>query len=339
MKKILFFPLVILIVVGLYFISRPSLHVDTMEAFTSPVISTVYATGVVESRMQADLAPLITARILKFNVNEGDKVRNGQVLIEFDDEEARASVDSLKAQLSFQELELRRQTELAAKQFGSEQDKESAQSMVDKLKADLEAAQKRLDEHRLIAPQEGVILKKEGDVGEVIQSGKTLISIGDPQNLRINAEVDEEGLPDLKVGQRTLIKADAYPDQVFEGQVEDITPLGDSVNKNYRVYVGYKNAAQLSISMTVDCNIITQAKDRALLVPSTALREGKLWVIDRGDLKLQPVKIGIRGDRFWEVLEGVQEGDEIVMKYKDEFQQGEAVRASLTEINIEEGDR
>lgn len=336
-KKLLFF-LTIPIVIGVYFITRPSVKVEVAPAFYAPVVSTVYATGIVESRAQADLSSLVMARISKFNIEEGDKVEKGQVLVEFDDIEAKAAVASLKAQLKFQEIELKRQIELAAQKFGSEQAKESAQSMVDKLKADLDAAEKKLDEHKIMAPQQGVILKKEGDIGEIIQPGTTLISIGQPEDLHIEAEVDEEGMPGLKLGQKVLIKADAFPDRIFEGEVSDITPLGDSVNKNYRIYVAFKEKTPLSISMTVDCNIITDQKDKALLVPATSIKAHKLWMVDGRSLTSHKVKIGIRGDRFWEVLEGIEEGDEVVIKNKDEYEEGLKVGASEREMKIEEED-
>lgn len=338
MKKILLLLLFIPLGVGLYLIARPSLKVDVVPAFHAALVSTVYATGVVESKEQADLSSLVTARIVKFHVEEGDKVEKGTVLVEFDDQEARASVASLQAQLHFQEIELKRQTELALKKFGSEQAKDSAQSMVDRLKADLDAAQKRLSEHKIIAPQDGVILKKEGDIGEIVQPGKILISIGKPDNLHIEAEVDEEGMPGLKVGQNVLINADAFPDLVLEGKVSDITPLGDSVNKNYRIYIAFNHQTPLSISMTVDCNIITDQKEKALLVPATAIKDGQLWRVVGGELRLQRIKIGIRGDRFFEVLEGLDEGDEVVIKHKDEFQVGQKVRTSTTVMKIEKDD-
>jgi membrane fusion protein (multidrug efflux system) len=89
--------------------------------------------------------------------------------------------------------------------------------------------------YRITAPIGGQILRLDVDVGEVAQPGEVLFTVGQPTTLEIVAEINEEDIPLIAVGQRALLRADAFPDQVLEATLDSITPKGDSVLKTYRV--------------------------------------------------------------------------------------------------------
>ena len=103
--------------------------------------------------------------------------------------------------------------------------------------------------------------------------------IGEPLPLRVTAEVDEEDIPQVRSGQRALLKADAFPDRALEGSVGQI--MGDPVQKTCRVRIALPDDTPLMIGMTIEANIII-AERPAVLVPARALRGGRVLVLDGG---------------------------------------------------------
>ena len=111
-----------------------------------------------------------------------------------------------------------------------------------------------------------------GDFIPVNQPVFYLAKAGVP--LRISADVDEEDIPLVKVGQKVLIRSDAFPSRVFTGEVLEITPKGDPVARSYRVRIELPADTALMIGMTAETNIVTAEKQDALLVPASAVSGG-----------------------------------------------------------------
>ena len=116
----------------------------------------------------------------------------------------------------------------------------------------------------LTTPADGQVIRRDGEVGDFIPSNQPffyLAKSGSP--LRISADVDEEDIPLIKAGDKVLIKADAFPDRVFDGQVSEITPKGDPVARSYRVRIALPPDTALKIGMTAETNIITKESPNA----------------------------------------------------------------------------
>jgi multidrug efflux system membrane fusion protein len=130
--------------------------------------------------------------------------------------------------------------------------------------------------------------------------------------LRISSEVDEEDIPEVKVGQNVLIRADAFPGRVFKGLVKSITPKGDSVARSYRVRIELGEETPLMIGMTAETNIILRETKNALLLPTSAVREGKVQRVNGRNVEEIPVTIGANGAEKVEILEGLTKDDTVV---------------------------
>ena len=148
--------------------------------------------------------------------------------------------------------------------------------------------------------------------------------------LRISAEVDEEDIARVQPGQNVLIRADAFPDQVFHGQVQSITPKGDAIARSYRVRIGLTEKTPLMIGMSAETNIIIRETEEALLAPSSAVVQGKLWLVENETLAQRDIVIGAKGLRQTEIINGVSESDLIVLNPTPNLAPGQKVRARLT---------
>jgi RND family efflux transporter MFP subunit len=145
---------------------------------------------------------------------------------------------------------------------------------------------------------------------------------------RIDADVDEEDIALVKVGQQVLIHADAFPDKVFNGQVSEITPKGDPVARSYRVRIGLPADTPLMIGMTAETNIVIASRTHALLVPSTSLDGDHVWIVRDGHALPQRVGIGARGAERIEILNGISDSDTVVVQPASTLRVGQRVRAT-----------
>ena len=300
--------------------------VATATVGRGPAVEAVYASGTVEPVSWAKVQPLGTGRIASVEAFEGDAVKTGQILMRLDDRELRALVAQLEAELRFLRSELERVSELARRGVTTTQVEERARSQLDQTAATLNAARQRVEDHVLRSPMDGTVLRRDGEAGETARPEDVLFWIGRDSPLRIEAEVDEEDIPLVAVGQPALIKADAFSGRILDGKVADITPKGDPVNKSYRVRIGLPPETPLMIGMTVETNIVVRREDAALLVPQSALSAGHLFVVRDGRAERRPVVMGVVGQGVVEIREGLAEGETVVLDPPPGLADGSSVR-------------
>jgi RND family efflux transporter MFP subunit len=286
--------------------------VEVAQPVRGPAVEAVYGPGTVEPVVMLPIGPKVIGRLAKLTVDEGDTVSQGQILAELDNRELAASVTEWEARVRYQEAQFRRASELFRTHTGSEAALDQARNELETTKALLERARRQLAEMTLVAPADGVIIRRDGEIGQLMQPGNTIFWMLCCDSLRITAEIDEEDIASVKPGQKVLIRADAFPNRVFEGTVSEITPKGDPVARSFRVRIRLPADAPLKIGMTTDNNIILTERTDALLVPASAVVDGKVWLVQDGVLTRRGVTQGVSGDRMVEVKAGLN-GDEFVV--------------------------
>ncbi len=246
-----------------------------------PAVEAVYATGVVEPVSWAKVASFVRGRIAGHCRCEGKEVAAGDVLARLDDAEQAALVHELEARETFLHKELERYRRLRQTNTVSAQSYERVDSEHQSIHAAIAAARGRLRDFTIKAPIDSVVLRRDGEVGEIAEAGRVLFWVGPPKPLWITAEVDEEDIPRIEVGHHTLIKADAFRGRDLEGRVERITPKGDPVNKSYRVRIALPDDTPLMIGMTTEINVVVREVADALLVPIDAVQDGRVFAFEQ----------------------------------------------------------
>jgi RND family efflux transporter MFP subunit len=181
---------------------------------------------------------------------------------------------------------------------------------------------------RLVAPADGRIIRRDGEVGQMIAANQPVFWLSCCAPLRISTEVDEEDITKVHPGQEVVIRADAFPGEVFHGQVKSITPKGDPVARSYRVRVSFAGKVPLLIGMTAETNIVISKHENALLVPAGAVENNHVWLVEEGHLKHQPVKTGAVGPEQVEIIEGIRVEDVLVLKPGEKYKEGQRVRVT-----------
>jgi RND family efflux transporter MFP subunit len=302
----------------------PAVAVAT--ATTGPAVQAVYATGNVEPVHWAKVGPAVRARITAVLVEEGARVEAGQPMAKLDDREAQHRTEEAEARASFAQEELTRVRTLVARDVASRAALERAEAEARAVRAVAEAAKRRLDDYIVRAPSAGLVLRRDAEVGEVVDTPAALFWIGEPKPLRITAEVDEEDIAQIREGQRALLRADAFAGQVLNAAVTQITPKGDATRKAYRVRLALPEDTPLMIGMTVEANIVLRETANAVLIPPAALRGDHVFVAQGEVARRRQVTVGVQGPRAVEIRHGIAAGEIVVLDPPQGLKDGQAIR-------------
>jgi HlyD family secretion protein len=183
------------------------------------------------------------------------------------------------------------------------------------------AARARLAQSLLTAPADAKVLTRLVEPGQIVQPGRALLSLALIGPTQLVAQVDERYLEQLQVGQTATALADAYPDQRFAANIQSIAPLVDAQRGAIEVKFSLlqQPPAFLREDMTLSVEVETARRERALVVPVNALRgnasasSAMVWIAQGGRVEERKVRLGLRTLSAVEVLEGLAEGDLVLL--------------------------
>lgn len=274
-------------------------RVSTAVVGRGNLIISVNSTGVVEPILTIDLKSKASGEIIELPIEEGDIVKQGQLIARLDAttsknsfDQAKADLEVAKSNLSLVTKEAERQKELYDRGLISELDydnavldRERANSDLIKAQANLDDARERLAETVIKSPIDGIVLQKFVEKGQIIASGisavsggTTIATVADLKRAYINAAVDEVDIGQIEPGQKATIIADSYPDREFSGTVIRIHPQA-KVEQNvttFDVTIEVDNSAGLLMAgMNTSVEITAGYRENALLVPREALTDAR----------------------------------------------------------------
>ncbi|MBI1275060.1 efflux RND transporter periplasmic adaptor subunit [bacterium] len=304
-------------------------HIDAVHPVHGPAVEAVYATGTVEATVMMPIAPRVAARLAELNVDEGFNVTKDQVMARLEDDDLQHALGALRAKQELAEKEYARSAVLVKKHLVTKENYDVAKANLESAKAAVSQATAQANFMKLVAPADGLVIKRDGEIGQLISANPPVFWISCCAPLRISAEVDEEDISRVVPGQPVLIRADAFPGKTFNGKVQAITPMGDPVARSYRVRIQFDGEVPLRIGMTAETNIILRETKNALLIPSGAVIEDSIWLIEDGKLVKRKPQIGAKGPSQIEIRGGLKDDSLVVLKPYDTLKEGEHVRARL----------
>ncbi|WP_374582395.1 efflux RND transporter periplasmic adaptor subunit [Pseudoduganella sp.] len=292
-----------------------------------PAVDAIYATGTVEPTVMLPLAPRVGGRLAERTVDEGAHVRKGQLLARLDDADLAGSVDEQRARVDYSRNQHARAATLAERGFLSSGEADRTKAELLAAEAALRRVRAQRDYMALLAPADGTIIRRDGEVGQYISPGQAIFVLACCAPLRVTAEIDEEDISRVRVGQAVVLKADALPGQVFDGSVAEITPKGDPVARTYRVRIALAAPGALQTGMTVDANLVVARREHAMLLPAAALQGDSVWVVGQdGRLQRRSIVPGVRSAQRVEVLQGLQGNERVVAQPGAQLAEGRRAR-------------
>jgi HlyD family secretion protein len=211
-----------------------------------------------------------------------------------------------------------------------------ANAAVARAQAALDAARARLDMSRVVAPADGVVLNRDVEPGDAVQPGRALLDLALDGPTELVVFPSEDNLGQLHVGAPATASADAYPDSTFRARVSLVAPAVDPTQGTVEVRLAVDAApAYLRPDMTVSVNIEAGRRRGAWVLPEAAVRglgTDTPWVAvaRNGKLARQAVDVGLRADRYVEILSGV-EPEELVVPPNGSPDLGKRVRVHSPE--------
>ena len=200
----------------------------------------------------------------------------------------------------------------------------------------LEGAYKKLEAQmknsEIRAPMEGLVTNIQTIDGELVAEGNELFTVSSRKNY-VRGEVNEEDVGNVKPGMKATLQLYAYATRQFAARVSSIQPAADPETQRYTIVLELENSPDnLMAGMTGEMNIITGKHDNVLIVPSRALLVDQALVVKRGIVRTRTVKTGFRTLDFTEVVNGVSEGDHVVVADQDRLQPGRFVHQRMVEV-------
>ncbi len=289
--------------------------------------------GTVQAFKKENVTPKIAGKIKKIYVEEGDRVRKGQLLAELDTEQAkiqlkqaRAALEAATASFLDAKKNYERAMRLLAEEAISRQQFEklelaykAARANLDQAKAAVELAKFMIRSSMLYASFSGIItsrLKEEGDfvnpgMGGFGGSGGGILVLMNFRKILVDVDVPSGKINVVKMG---LPAAVVQGDKKLEGKVYSIAQAADPASKTFKVEVIADNK-DLAIKPGTDADVeIIYLRKKAVGIPLSALLDNKyVFVVKNGRVEKRPVVTGILGNKFVEVKEGLVSGERIVV--------------------------
>jgi RND family efflux transporter MFP subunit len=253
-------------------------------------------------------------------------VKAGQVLGRQDDAEERSQLQELEVNSEQLQRDLNRAEQDRGKSDAAQREYEQRWTQFQESKSKIAAQKVRLDGLVLRAPLDGMVLRRDGEVGEIAGPTDVLFWVGPPTPMQVVAEVNEEEINRIAVGQKAYLRSEAFPGQPLRAGVAQITPKGDPTRKTFRVYLLLPQDTPLKIGMSVEANIIFREKSSAIVVPAEAVASDAVQTINNGKLERLPVRVGVRGSRNVEIIGEVSRGMAVLSPARPDLAEGTPVR-------------
>ena len=309
---------------------------------------------VVSAERYISIGVRVAGRIDRYLVEEGDRVRAGDPLVQLDAREYRSTVERATANLRLAQAE----AELARQRLGRVEslqragvvsreeldirraEAETGTARVGTAKADLEAARLALEYTTLRAPRGGVVLAKFKEVGEIAVPGGfsgsgDLIRMANLDDLRGQVDITEAELAKIRIGQRAEVVPDAYPDHRYAARVVKLYPQVDKQKGTLRVEVQIERPDDaLSPDMSARITFLEPVQGApggdAVLVPRSAVRASPqgpyAWIVQDGRARRTALTLGPEFADRVQVTAGLVGGERLVIGDSPPLEDGQVVR-------------
>jgi membrane fusion protein (multidrug efflux system) len=314
----------------------PAVEVAKVEK--AMLVDETQSVGSLRSFQGVMLRPEVGGRVSQVLFKDGQKVKKGQVLVQFDDQLPAAQLAQSKAELSIAQANHTRNQELVSQNFISKRSLDESDAALQVAQAKLALAQATLQRLKVLAPFDGTAGLRQINVGDYLKDGADMVNVEDIEAVLLDFRLPERFQAKIKPGQKAQVTMDALPGRKFTAFVQAIDPLIDANGRSVGVRGCIDNRQmQLRPGMFARVNAVFGERDDALVIPEEAIvpQGGRATVLrvvpgpNKDELISErvTVKIGIRQPGRVEILEGLSMGDSVVVAGQQRLQkEGTVVR-------------
>jgi membrane fusion protein, multidrug efflux system len=304
-------------------LSAQAVTVEVARVEVTRLVDDALTVGSLRSRQSVVVRPEVSGRVVQLNFHDGERVRKGQLLVQFDDQLQLAQVKQSQAELSIARANHKRNQELLAQNFISQRTVDESAANLEVALAKLALSEATAARLKIVAPFDGMTGIRTVNPGDYLKDGADIVNIEDIDAVFVDFRLPERYQTQVKKGQKATIELDALPGQKFEALIQAIDPLIEANGRSVSVRGCIDNRGmQLRPGMFARVTAQFGVRENALVVPEEAIvpQGARQFVIkledgaDKG-IKLSKrveVKVGIRRPGRVEILEGLKAGDVVV---------------------------
>jgi len=330
-----------------------ALSVANITAAETPVIVTtvnkvdfideVEGLGTLRANESVDLMSSVTERVTKVLFSDGERVKQGQVLVELDFAEEQSQLAEEQSRLNEALKQVQRLEPLARKNAATQATLDEQQREVETARARMQAIQSRINERKIRAPFDGVVGLRNLSVGAIVQPGTLVTTIDDDSIMKLDFSIPALFITAVKPGLSIAATSRAFENQLFRGEVSSVDSRIDPVTRSVVVRALINNE-QYQLKPGLLMRVELQANPRkTLVIPEESVlptatrnfvylvkRSGEQLVAERIE-----VTLGKRRKGEVEVLSGLQEKDQIIVHGINRVQSGQPITIRAEEKNNE----
>jgi membrane fusion protein (multidrug efflux system) len=316
--------------------TQAALPVRTQSVERGEITSYVETHARLEAERWVEVVSRAQGLAESLKAEEGDRVREGQVLVQLEKEEAELQVGQAKVALQQARSTLERTEALHGRQLVSQEEFEAASHQLENAEVALREAELGLEYTDIRAPIDGVVMMRQVEQGDLVRPNQVVFAVADLEPLQARIRVPEKRMGQVRPGQQARVLIDALPDHVFEARVRMISPGVDPASGTIKVTLDVPPAeGVLRPGMFTTVRIVTEVHAGTLIIPKKALvletDEDDVFVVRDGKAARVRVELGYTdGDRV-EVLSGLSEADQVITVGHEGLKDDAAVRPVGTE--------
>jgi membrane fusion protein, multidrug efflux system len=293
-------------------------------------------TATLQAEADAEIIAKVGGEVRRIFVEEGDRVRAGQVLAQLDDRQLRLQAAQTRAALAKTERDFNRQIELNKKGLVSAGAFEGLKYDLDNQRAADDLAQLSLSYSAIRAPFAGVVALRHVKLGQELAAGSPVFRVTEPTPLKASVFVPERELARLKPGQPATVAADALAGRTFPAHVKLVSPTVDAATATFKVTLEVNDPrGDLKPGMFTRVGIVFERRADSLTIPRVALLDtdgsSNVFVVKAGKAEQRAIRTGLSNAGRIEIIEGLEGAEQVVVVGQNGLKDGNPVRVVTLE--------
>jgi RND family efflux transporter MFP subunit len=273
-----------------------------------------------------------SGRVVKVDAEVGDYKPAGSVLVEVDSELKEAAYKAADVSYEKAKKDLERYEALYKEGSISDSQIEQARWSYQSAESQYIVARRQLSDTKITTPISGIVTARNLNIGSMVMGAPqaTLVAnVVDISRLKVKVNVAEKDVIRLKVGEKVEVTTDVFPGSVFTGTIFSISSKGDE-GHTYPVEVVLKNSKlQLKAGMFGRVNFMPKSSGNLIVIPRESIvgsvKDAKLFIINNNVAKIRSVVVGKEAGTNIEILDGLQEGEQVVINGQNNLSEGAPV--------------
>lgn len=315
--------------------------VEVVSATTGSIARSVTVSGNIEPIRVITVNAQLAGALRSVDVEEGTRVRAGQVLAQVDDREISAQLASSEAAYEVAKSTFERAERLRERQVITAAEYERDRAAFAAAEAQLDQLRARVGYATVKSPLDGVVLEKNVETGDVVGLQNALFTVADVSTLVVRVRVSELDVVDIHQGDAVGIVLDAFPGEMLTGRVRRIFPAADPQARLVPVEVALSGAeaARARPGFLARATFALGTREGVLLVPASAIVQSAagdaVFVVENDQARRRTVRTGVISEGRVEILSGLSAGDVVVIAGTNDLRDGATVRvitAGATEV-------